>query len=173
MGKKQGLEILAQAASLSRSRTDLVWVFCGEGAGRGDFEQLCTGLPNVRWMPLQPLERLGELLTMADIHLLPQRADAADLVMPSKLNGILASGRPVVATAMAGTEVANVVAGCGVVVACDDATAFTTAVLALADDAPRRAALGRAARTYAETNLGHAAVLGAFEMELRRLVEGG
>ena len=90
---------------------------------------------------------------MADIHLLPQRADAADLVMPSKINGILASGRPVVA--------------------CDDATAFTTAVLALADDAPRRAALGRAARTYAETNLGHAAVLGAFEMELRRLVEGG
>ena len=35
MGKKQGLEILAQAASLTRSRTDLVWVFCGEGGARG------------------------------------------------------------------------------------------------------------------------------------------
>ena len=84
-----------------------------------DFEQHCTGLPNVRWMPLQPLERWGELLTMADIHLLPQRADAADLVMPSMLNGMLASSRPVVATARAGMEVANVVAGCGMVVACD------------------------------------------------------
>ena len=95
------------------------------------------------------------MLFTADIHLLPQRADAADLVMPSKLNGILASGRPVVATARAGTEVANVVAGCGVVVACDDAAAFTDAVLALADDAPRRETLGRAARAYAEANLGH------------------
>jgi len=44
----------------------------------------CAGLPNVRFMDLQPLERLGELLSFADIHLLPQRADAADLVMPSK-----------------------------------------------------------------------------------------
>ena len=61
-----------------------------------------------------------------------QQANAADLVMPSKLNGILASSRPVVATARAGTEVANVVAGCGVVVACADAAAFTAAVLALA-----------------------------------------
>ena len=52
---------------------------------------------------------------MADIHLLPQRADAADLVMPSKLTGILASGRPVVATAAEGTEVWSVVAGRGVI----------------------------------------------------------
>jgi colanic acid biosynthesis glycosyl transferase WcaI len=172
MGKKQGLEILAQAASLTRSREDLIWVFCGDGAGRGDFEQLCTGLPNVRWLPLQPLERLGELLTMADIHLLPQRADVADLVMPSKLTGIMASNRPVVATARAGTEVASVVAGCGVLVECDDAAAFSAAVLALADDMPRRITLGRAARTYAEANLGLDGVLGAFEAKLLRLVDG-
>ena len=85
---------------------------------------------------------MGELLTMAnlglDIHLLPQRADAADLVMPSKLTGMLASSRPVVATAQAGTEVASVVSGCGVVLDRDDPSAFTNAVLALADDAPRR-----------------------------------
>ena len=57
--------------------------------------------------------------------------------------------------------------------ACDDAAAFTNAVLALADDAPRRETPGRAARAYAEANLGHAAVLGAIEVELRRLVGGG
>jgi len=59
---------------------------------------------HVSWVRVStpPAERLGELLTCADIHLLPQRADAADLVMPSKLTGMLASGRPVVATAHAG-----------------------------------------------------------------------
>jgi hypothetical protein len=39
-------------------------------------------------------QRLNELLNLADIHLLPQNARAADLVMPSKLTGMLASGRP-------------------------------------------------------------------------------
>mgnify|MGYP006166151359 CR=1 FL=1 len=42
----------------------------------------CAGLHNVRFLDLQPLERLGELLCMADIHLLPQRADAAVLSLP-------------------------------------------------------------------------------------------
>ena len=59
-----------------------------------------AGLPNVRLLPLQPSERLSELLGMADIHLLPQSPDAADLVLPSKLSGMLASGRPVIATCL-------------------------------------------------------------------------
>jgi colanic acid biosynthesis glycosyl transferase WcaI len=170
MGKKQGLEILAKAAELTRSRVDLVWVFCGEGVGRGDFERACVGLPNVRLLPLQPVGRLSELLNLADIHLLPQRADVEDLVMPSKLSGMLASGRPVVATARAGTELEKVVAGCGVVVDAENPEAFGRAVIALADDAERRTVLGLAARAYAEAYMGRDAVLGAFETALLHLV---
>jgi colanic acid biosynthesis glycosyl transferase WcaI len=172
MGKKQGLELLAEAARMTRECTDLVWVFCGEGAGRGDLERACEELPNVRLMPLQPLERLNELLNLADIHLLPQRADAADLVMPSKLSGMLASGRPVVATARKGSELERVVAGCGVVVAPDSPEAFCSAVLALAVAPERRGRLGRAGRAYAEAHLGREAILGDFESELFRLVSG-
>jgi colanic acid biosynthesis glycosyl transferase WcaI len=170
MGKKQGLEILAQAALLTRLRTDVVWVFCGDGAGRGELEAACAGLANVRLMPLQPLERLGDLLRMADIHLLPQRADAADLVMPSKLTGMLASGRPVVATARRGTELERVVAQCGVVVDAEDPEAFGFAVLAVADAVERRAEMGLAARAYAEAHLDRDAVLRAFESELLLLI---
>jgi colanic acid biosynthesis glycosyl transferase WcaI len=173
MGKKQGLESLAQAAMMTRERADLVWVFCGEGAGRGDLESACEGLPNVHMMQLQPLERLNELLNLADIHLLPQRADAADLVMPSKLGGMLASGRPVVATSHEGTELERVVAGCGVVVAPDNPDAFCAAVLAMAADPERRSKLGQAGRTYAETYLAREAILGDFEAELMRLVSNG
>ena len=53
--------------------------------------------------------RLNELLNLADIHVLPQSAGAADLVMPSKLTGMLASGRPVIVTAHPGTELADVI----------------------------------------------------------------
>ena len=62
-------------------------------------------------LPLQPADRLNELLNLADIHLLPQRADAADLVMPSKLTGMMASGRAVLATASPGTQLATVIDG--------------------------------------------------------------
>jgi colanic acid biosynthesis glycosyl transferase WcaI len=93
-----------------------MFVFCGNGAGRDDLVALCDGLSNVQFIDLQALERLGEFLAMADIHLLPKRADTVDLVMPSKLTGMLASGRPVVVTAHAETGLAKVVTACGLVV---------------------------------------------------------
>lgn len=166
MGAKQGLEILAQAAAQLQHEAELVFVFCGNGVGRAELVARCAGLPNVHFLDLQPLEKLGALLTTADIHLLPQRADAADLVMPSKLTGMLASGRPVVATAHEGTEVARVVAGCGVVVPPEDPQAFANAIAGLAADLGERARLGRAARIYAEKHLARDAVLALFEQQL-------
>ena len=71
---------------------EVVFVFCGNGAGRADLVARCQGLPNVRFIALQPAELLPDLLATADIHLLPQRADAADLVMPSKLTVVQTCG---------------------------------------------------------------------------------
>lgn len=170
MGGKQGLEILAEVARLLESRGDIYFVFCGSGSGRLGLEALAVGLPNVRFLDLQPAERLGELLNSADIHLLPQRSDAADLVMPSKLTGMLASGRPVVATAHLGTEVACVVEACGIVVEPENPEAFSNAILQLSSDPALRARLGAAGRSYAESSLDRDAVLSRFDKELRSLV---
>jgi colanic acid biosynthesis glycosyl transferase WcaI len=170
MGGKQGLEILAQAAMLLRDALNLQFVFCGNGAGRADLVALCDALPNVQFMDLQPSERLDELLAMADIHLLPQRADAADLVMPSKLTGMLASGRPVVVTAHSDTELANAVSGCGLVVEPEQPQAFADAIRVLAQDTGLRTRLGLAGRAYAEKNLDRNVVLARFEAELSQLV---
>ena len=116
MGEKQGLEIVLEVARQLQHEPDLLFVLCGEGAARERLMKLGAGLGNVRWLPLQPAERLNELLNLADVHLLPQRSDAADLVMPSKLTGMLLSGRVVLATAEAGTQVARMVSPCGKVV---------------------------------------------------------
>ncbi len=169
MGSKQGLEILAQVAKLCRP--DVIFVFCGHGSGRTELIALCQYLSNVRFMDLQPLARLAEFLSMADIHLLPQRADAADLVMPSKLTGMLASARPVVATAHAGTELANVVAVCGLVVEPENALAFAEAINKLANDPNLRAQLGSAGHLYAQNHLDKTAVLAKFEADLQNLLK--
>ena len=169
MGMKQGVDWLAQAALLLAHRADVVLVLCGSGALRDEAFAVCGHLPNVRFMPLQPLERLGDLLGLADVHLLPQRPDSADMVMPSKLTGMLASGRPVVGMAEPGTELAEVLAHCGEVVPHGDIPAFAQAVLQLADSPDRRAHLGRAARDYANANLARETVLARLETRMRTL----
>src|SRR6202035_4822171 len=116
------------------------------------------GLRNIRFMPLQPAGRVSELLGMADIHLLPQSPDAADLVLPSKLSGMLASGRPVIATCRPGTEISEIVSQCGLVVAPQDSTALALAVSRLAAEMAMRLDWGRRARDSAESNFERNAV---------------
>ncbi len=166
MARKQGLEMLAEAAGRLAGQEGLRLVFCGDGPGKPGLENLTGQLANVRCIPLQPFARLNDLLNLADIHLLPQKADAADLVMPSKLTGMLASGRPVVATARSGTQLAQVVEGRGVVVEPGDAPAFAGALQELAENRGLREELGRRARDYAIRELEKESILSRFEQEL-------
>jgi len=172
MGLKQGLELLGDAAHRLADLPHLYFVFGGEGPAREALEGACAHLRNVRFLGLQPTERLCDWLGLADIHLLPQRADVADLVMPSKLTGMLASGRAVLATAQPGTGVALALADSGEVTSPGDADAFAAALRALATDGQRRNALGRAARQQALATLSREAILGAFHNDLERLLGG-
>jgi len=173
MGGKQGLEILADVARLLVAELNLVFVFCGSGAGRADLLARCKGLPNVRFLDLQPVARLPDLLATADIHLLPQRADAADLVMPSKLTGMLASARPVVATAYTGTDLATVVETCGLVVPPENPEAMAQAINTLVNNPTLRENLGAAGYQYAHAHLDSEAVLGKLESDFMALLEQG
>jgi putative colanic acid biosynthesis glycosyltransferase WcaI len=160
LGGKQGLMVIPAVAKLLAARSDVLFLICGSGMMQAELQAASDGLPNLRLLPLQPFESLGELLSMADIHLLPQSLGAADLVLPSKLSGMLASGRPVIATCLSGTELESVVSQCGVVVPPQDAAALAAAVTYLADNIAARLELGRRARAYAEMNFERDAVLG-------------
>jgi colanic acid biosynthesis glycosyl transferase WcaI len=103
---------------------------------------------------------------------LPQRADAADLVMPSKLTGMLASGRAVIAMANPGTELYEAVSPRGVVVPPGEAGLLVSAIEMLAGNAFERARLGRAGREFAQAVLSREAVLGEFEAKLCALRAG-
>ena len=160
LGSKQGLMMIPEAARKLTLRKDIVFVICGDGVMKSQLEAASLGLDNIRFLPLQPFERLGELLGMADMHLLPQSPEAADLVLPSKLSGMLASGRPVIATCSEDTEIAAVVSQCGIVVSPNDGLALTEAIVHLADDHSVREVLGKNARNYAEDNYEIDSVLG-------------
>lgn len=165
LGGKQGLMVIPEAAKRLAHRTDIMFLVCGNGVMKDKLVEASAGLSNVRFMPLQPFERLGELLGTADIHLLPQSPEAQDLVLPSKMTGMLASGRPIIATCNEGTEIASVVSKCGLVVPPEDADALVGAITKLISDPESMLRLGILARKYAEENLCRERVLGRLEAE--------
>lgn len=173
MGAKQGLEILGQVAmrfqQAAESNSSIHFVFCGDGVGRENLIKQCKGLNFVHFLELQPVERLPQFLAMADIHLLPQRADVADLVMPSKLIGMMNSSRPVLACAKIGTELADVVQHCGLVVSPEDPDSFYKALLILIADGDLRRKLGAVGRSYTEKNLNKDDILCGFESRLEKM----
>ena len=171
MGVKQGLEILAPLANSFADDDRVHFLFCGEGSFRSQLEKQVAMRKNVTMLPLQSVDKLNDLLNAADIHLLPQRRGAADLVMPSKLGGILSSGRPVIATVEKNTQVAHMVKGCGLIVPPGDRAALHAAALRLVENPELRATLGSAARDYAVKHLGKEQVLRQFEREVISLVE--
>ena len=166
MGAKQGLEVLADAAVRLAPHEDIIFVFCGNGPTKASIAAGCGDARNCRFLDLQPVERLNDLLNLADIHVLPQRADAADLVMPSKLTGMFSSGRAVIAMANPGTELYDTVFLRGLVVAPGDSVELAAAIERLSANAAERERLGKAGREFAESTLSRDAVLGAFEKTL-------
>jgi colanic acid biosynthesis glycosyl transferase WcaI len=170
MGEKQGLEIVVEAAQNLVAHPNILFVLCGDGAARKGLENMAAGLKNVKFCPLQPTERLNGLLNSADIHLIPQRAGAADLVMPSKLTSILACGGAVITTATHWTQVARAVkeAG-GCVCPPGSLNEFTQAILELSNNVEARKAMGIRSREYALNRLDKVTILGQLLAQLEPL----
>jgi colanic acid biosynthesis glycosyl transferase WcaI len=166
MGKKQNLEIIIDAARETERKKHIRYVLCGEGPAKSKLISLSSGLTNICFIPLQPQQKLNLLLNLANIHLLPQKPEAADLVMPSKLTGIFSSGKPVIAIADPSTEIGRVVNGRGIIVKPGDIEGFVNAIVELACQPNEREKIGRAGRSYAVDLLNKNYILTQFETTL-------
>jgi colanic acid biosynthesis glycosyl transferase WcaI len=107
IGRKQALHLVLEAAKALIDDPRFMFVVAGDGPERQDLEQRYSQLENVRFLPLQPEERLPEFLNLADCHMLPQDAGMSELVLPSKLGGMLASGKRILVTADPDAELAQ------------------------------------------------------------------
>ena len=170
IARKQGIEIVVDVARRFRDRTDITFVICGNGPNRAELEQAASDLTNIRFHDLQPMEDLPELVSLASIHLLPQRRDAADLVLPSKLTNMLASGRPVIAGAAPGSGLAREVEGCGIAVEPESVEALDDAIRLLMADPDLHAKFSAEARCRAEERWSRKAIIEKFEGELRSII---
>lgn len=154
MAEKQGLETVVAAARLLATQPDIMTVLVGDGPARPSIEAeiLAHQLNNIRVLGVQPATFVPRMFAAADALLLSQRTGLVDAVVPSKLLGYMAAGRPVIAAVNEASAAASLIlkAGCGVIVEPEKPLKLAVAIRSLASDPGLRARLGRSGRAFAE-----------------------
>jgi glycosyltransferase involved in cell wall biosynthesis len=150
LGLAHEFETLLDAAERLRDDGDVLFAFVGSGPRRADVEREVArrGLSNVDFRPHVEREALGDSLSAGDLHVVTMREGIAGLVVPSKIYGILAAGRPTAYVGPPECEVARILeAGdCGVRIGIGDGSALAEAIRAYRETPARRIEEGRRAR---------------------------
>jgi len=174
VGFSQSLDLVLEAARrFAQTRPEVVFVINGGGSARPDLERDAADLSNVRFIDMQPIERLPEVLAAGDVHVVPLRAGLAWSSVPSKLYSILAAGRPIVASVDTGTEVERTIerAGAGIAVAPEDPSAFVAALAQVLDNRDAADKMGASGRLFVEQWASPAAVAESYENLFAELIE--
>lgn len=149
-GLGHDLESLCEAAQLLRDREDIAFAFVGGGKRKAFVEQYVAehNLTNAQCHPYQPREKLGELLSAADVHLASQLVKMSGVLVPSKAFGIMAAGRPTIMLGPDTGEIALLLRqhDAGIVLQPGDSEGLAGAIASLADDRTRARAMGQRAR---------------------------
>ncbi|NQY88106.1 MAG: WcaI family glycosyltransferase [Colwellia sp.] len=170
LGKKQGLEIVISAAEALIHRSELKFVIIGNGAYSDTLQQMAKdkNLINVYFKPLQPWRLMPEILAAADVHLVVQRAGAADAVLPSKLTNILSAGGHALVTTEPDTELGKIAEKYPLIYNCVEPENLEAFINKLIECTERNTRLiNKEARKYAVENLNLDRVIDRFVDDLK------
>jgi glycosyltransferase involved in cell wall biosynthesis len=152
VGHAQDLETLIRASTLLRDLERLSVVVVGDGARRSDLEELAAGLgaDRVRFLPYQPREVLSQSLAAADAHFVGLAGGLSGYVVPSRLYGVLAAGRPAIVAADEDSEPARLVreVECGLAVPPGRPDLLAGVIRAIAAGEHDLEAMGRRGREF-------------------------
>jgi glycosyltransferase involved in cell wall biosynthesis len=153
VGLSQNLEVLIEAADRLRAKERLTIAIVGDGAKRPALEAMVAarGLANVRFFPYQPKAQLHDSFAAADAFVVALKAGIEGFIVPSKVYGILAAGRPYIAATDPSSEPAQIAreSGCGLVAAPGDPAALADAIATMYDDPAMTREMGSRARQAA------------------------
>ncbi len=151
-GLGHDLDTILRAVSILNFDTSLRTMLVGDGKGLRDIQRLVAELKldNIFFHPPVTLYELPLLLASGDIHIVAQKPNTEGLIVPSKVYGTLAVGRPVLFVGPEQCEVAHIVqdSGCGFVVAPGDVKAAAKALRTLVLDNELRRMMGERAKKY-------------------------
>ncbi|TDH20822.1 colanic acid biosynthesis glycosyltransferase WcaI [Segetibacter sp. 3557_3] len=176
IGVKQGLEAILHSAKRFASNTRVKFIICGSGPYKTTLEALKNklNLQNVVFLPLKPVEELNRFLNLADFHLVIQKANAGDLLLPSKLTTILAVGGISIVTASAGTSLYSIVKEnrIGILTEPDNQEALNEVIAKALDGMNEHGTVSINARAYAVQQLSTHTILQGFMQAVEQSQSG-
>jgi colanic acid biosynthesis glycosyl transferase WcaI len=139
------------AAARQLENENIGFVFVGDGAERSRLENLAAGATNVRFLPFFPSSDIPSVLAAPDAHLVTIKRGLEGVVVPSKMFGIIAAGKPIVAVADRQADVATLGAQHGFAISADPTNSeqLASRIRRLAADPAALAAMCQAAREAA------------------------
>lgn len=157
IGLNQDLHIVIEAAKLLINYKDIAFVFIGDGASKEELIKKAKkyNLQNVYFLPYQPKEELSFSLSSADIHLITLASGLTNYIFPSKLYGIMATGKPFIACLDSESDVIQIIdeSRCGIHIEPNDANKLAEAILHLYGNRHLLSEMGQNARLYLEKYL--------------------
>jgi glycosyltransferase involved in cell wall biosynthesis len=176
VGHAQNLDNLVLATTYLRDLDDLRVPIIGFGARYSEISALAKRLEadSVRFLAYQPREVLPESLSSADIHYVGLARGLSGFVVPSRLYGIIAAGRPVVAAADDDSETAHLVrdVGCGIVVPPDRPDLLAAALRETHAGIHDLDEMGRRGRAYVEREADRPVALARYRELIERMTSG-
>ncbi len=135
------------AAARKLENENIGFVFVGDGAERSRLENLAAGATNIRFLPFFPSRDIPGVLAAPDVHIVTIKRGLEGVVVPSKMFGIIAAGKPLVAVAARETDVAALGVRHGFAICADPANPdeLASSIRSLAADPGALAAMGQAA----------------------------
>ena len=172
LGRKHDPSLLV---ALADGLPDARIVVVSEGTGTKRLRDAARSRPNVTLLPLQPIDRLPEVLGSADVLLAILDPEATVFSVPSKVLTYLAAERPILAAIPAANLAARTIqtAGAGRVVDPTNADALVGAARAMLSDPGGRNRMGHAARDHAEREFPIEPIADRFESVLLAAVQLG
>jgi glycosyltransferase involved in cell wall biosynthesis len=175
LGRAHDIETLLGAIAVMAKpparAAGVCWLFIGGGARYQQLKRETErqGYDNVVFHPYQSRDALAESLSVADVHIVSLLPELEGLIVPSKIYGIAAAGRPAIFIGCPKGEVARLITqyDCGAVVAIGDVLALVETINAFARDRDLCRAMGDRARAMCEENFNKTKAIATWQ----RLIE--
>lgn len=166
------LDAMLDAAKMMEDDPRVVFLIVGEGAAKAGLQARAKelSLGNVRFLPYQPRDELPLMRAACDVQVALYKRNSARNSMPSKVYEVMASGRPLLASAEPESDLGQLVAraGCGLCVHPEDPKALVDALRRLKGEPALSAAMGKDGRAAAERDHSVAAVVQRYEAVLAK-----
>ena len=150
LNEKLSYETLINSIYSLKENKNIVWIISGEGPLKKYLLSKLGNFDNVKFLPFQAKEKLPIWLNIADIHLIPQKISVSNLVLPSKLLGILSSSKPVIGIAKKNSDLDDILNNVGISINSEDHELLTNSIIKLINNKQLRNQLGKKGFKYVE-----------------------